>query len=260
MVSTSYFKSDLPRLHSIVQNTMNVNAKEIIIFSLRDFFSHDSFYRFTVDHYGFPKVVDLTDLPLDAGISDDSTTRLCIEEAFKQEPSFYPAVIVRAGGFTSVPISFNRETGGVQWGDRVFEDGYGNIKTFKVPQYFIFAGAWEGTINVDILARDMRSKDDLTDLIALRFVDIAFNELVKEGVVVTGVSTAGVSETPDRNGFLFKDTVNLKIRTEWRRHISVSNIIEIINMAVDFGQIPGVPAHNLTINTEQDITQILANL
>lgn len=261
MVSSSFFKSDLNGIHHIVQNTMNLHSKELILFSLRDFFAQDTFYRYVADHYGYPKVVDVTDLPLESGIEDDTTTRLCIQEAFREEPDFYPAIIVKSGSFNSIPISFNRETSGVQWDNLIFQDGYGNIKTFKSPQHFIFAGAWEGAINIDVLARDMRSKDDLIDLISIRFVDIAFNELVKEGLIVLGVSTNGVSETDDRNKKLFKDTVTLKIRTEWRRHIPISNIVEVIGAALEFGQVPdGIPSPNLTVNTEQTLIEILANL
>jgi hypothetical protein len=240
---------------------MNLHSKELVLFSLRDFFAQDSFYGYRADHYGYPKVVDVTDLPLDAGLADDTTTRICIQEAFKQEPDFYPALIVKSGSFNSVPISFNRETSSVQWDNMIFQDGYGNIKTFKSPQYFIFAGAWEGTISVDVLSRDMRSKDDLVDLVSLRFVDIAFNELVKEGLIVLNVSTSGVSETDDRNQKLFKDTVSLKIRTEWRRNIAISNVIEVISTAIDFGRVPdGISAANLTVNSEQTLLEILANL
>lgn len=261
-MTASYFtKSDLNKIHHIVQNMMNLHSKELILFSLRDFFSKDTWYRYVTDHYGYPKVVDVTDLPLNSGIVDDATTRISIQEAFKFEADFYPALIVRSGSFTSVPISFNRETSTVQWGDIVFQDGYGNIKTFKDPQHFIFAGAWEGNINIDVLARDMRAKDDLVDLVSIHFVDLAFNELVKEGLIVLGTSTAGQSETDDRTNKLFKDTVTLKIRCEWRRQIPISNILEVINFAVEFGQIPdGVVAANLTVNTEQTLTEILLNL
>lgn len=261
MVSGAFFKSDLNKIHNVVQNTMNLHSKELVLFSLRDFFAQDTFYRYVADHYGYPKVVDVTDLPLDAGIEDDSTTRLCIQEAFKMEADFYPALIVRAGSFNSIPISFNRETASVQWDHLVFQDGYGNIKTFKNPKHFIFAGAWEGSISIDVLARDMRTRDDLVDLVSIKFVDIAFNELVKEGLVVLGVSTSGPSETDDRNHKLFKDTVTLKIRTEWRRHVPVGNIIEVISTAIEFGQTPdGVVAANLGVNTEQSLTEILLNL
>jgi len=261
MTSSHSFKSDLNGIHHIVQNVMNLHSKELVLFSLKDFFAQDTFYRYVTDRYGYAKVVDVTDLPLDAGINDDSTTRLCIQEAFRMEADFFPALIVRSGSFNSVPISFNRENSTIQWDSLIFQDGYGNIKTFKTPTHFIFAGAWEGSINVDVLSRDMRSRDDLVDLVSLRFVDIAFNELVKEGMIVTGVSTAGPSETDDRNHKLFKDTVTLKIRTEWRRKIPVGNIIEIINTAIEFGTVPdGIVSPNLTVNSELTLTEVLSNL
>jgi hypothetical protein len=261
MTSSHFFKSDLNKIHNIVQNVMNLHSKELILFSLRDFFAQDTVYRYVADHYGYPKVVDVTDLPLDSGIVDDSTTRLCIQEAFKMEADFFPALIVRSGSFNSIPISFNKEMGSVQWGEMIFQDGYGNIKTFKEPKYFIFAGAWEGSINIDVLARDMRSRDDLVDLVSIHFVDLAFAELVKEGLVVLNVSTAGPSETDDRNSKLFKDTVTLRVRNEWRRHLPVANVVDIISTAIEFGQVPeGIPAANLTIHTEQTLMEVLAEL
>lgn len=262
MVNIGNFKSDLPQLHSIVQNTMHLHSKELILFSLRDYFSKDSFYRYVTDHFGYSQKVDVTDLPLDAGINDDLTTRISIQETFPEEADYFPALVVKIGNFNSVPISFNRETGSVQWDYLTFQDGYGNIKTFKTPKHFIFAGAWEGSINIDVLARDMRARDDLADLVAMRFVDIAHNELLREGIIITGVSTSGPSETDDRNSKIFKDTVILKIRTEWRRHIRVGNIVEIIGEAIEFGQLNDFSpvAANLTIHSEKTLIEVLAEL
>lgn len=261
MVSNNFFKSDLNSLHFIVQNTMTLRIKELVIATLRDFFSKDSFYSYRTDHYGFPQTPDHTDLPLEAGLADDLTTRIWIGESFRSESVFYPALIIRAGSITSVPISFNRETGSVQWDNLIFEDGYGNIKTFRTPKNFIFAGAWEGTISIDVQARDLRSRDDLVDLSSILFVDVAFNSLVKEGLIVLGVSTSGPSEVDDRNSKLFKETITLRCRSEWRREIPIGNTIQTINTAVEFGRIPnGVVAANLAINNVQTLTDMLLNL
>lgn len=261
MVSGNTWKSDLPGIFSIVQNTMNLHSKELVLFSLRDYFSRDSWLSYRTDVWGYTKTPDMTDLPLDAGLNDNVSTRLCIQEAFRFEADFFPALVVRAGAWNSVPVSFNREQGSVQWGYLTFQDGYGNIKTFKTPESFILAGAWEGTINVDVLARDLRARDDLVDLVSLHFVDVYFNELVKEGLVVLNVSTAGPSETDDRNQKLFKDTVVLKVRSEWRRNIPISTVLEVINTAIEFGVVPdGIVAANLSINMEQSLIEILADL
>ena len=101
-----------------------------------------------------------------------------------------PSILVKNGGSTSVPISFNREQSNIKWGNMIFTDGYGLVATFPIPEHFIFAGAWEGSINIDVVARDLRTRDDLVDLISLLFVDVAFNDLVKSGLIVKGVSSS----------------------------------------------------------------------
>jgi len=238
---------------------MTLYPKELVVATLRAFFEKDTYYHYVHDHFGFPKTPDHTDLPIDAGYHDNITTRVFIGESYRFDVVYYPAIIVRHGGSTSVPISINRETSGVKWGDLVYEDGYGNIKTFPSPQYFIFAGAWEGSMNIDIMARDLRTRDDLVDLISLLFVDVAFNDLQRAGLIVKGVSSGAPTETDDRNDHIFKQTVTLQIRSEWRRQIPVDNIIEIINFSVDFPISPPIAA-NLTINTSETLMEILEKL
>jgi hypothetical protein len=263
MSTNNFFKSDLYKIHDIVQNSMTLYPKELVVATLRDFFSKDSYYHYVRDHWGYPQTPDHTDLPVNSGYTDDITTRVFIGESYRFDVIYYPALIVRHGGSASVPISINRETAGVKWGKLVFEDGYGNIKTFPTPEFFIFAGAWEGSINIDVMARDLRARDDLVDLISLLFVDVAFNDLVKSGLIVKGVSSGAPSETDDRNDHIFRQTVTLQIRSEWRRLIPIGNIIEIINFSVEFGRTypdEGPIATNLTINTSETITEMLAKL
>lgn len=242
---------------------MTLYPKELVIATLRDFFSRDHYYSYRHDQWGFPQTPDHTDLPQSAGFDDNITTRLFIGESYRFDVAYFPAVIVRHGGSSSVPISINRETAGIKWGYMIFEDGYGNIKKFPNPEHFIFAGAWEGSINIDVLAKDLRARDDLVDLISLLFVDIAFNDLQKSGLVVKGVSAGSPSETDDRNDHIFRQTVTLQIRSEWRREVPIGNIIEMINMGIEFGRLypPDSPvAQNLTIRTEITLEEMLANL
>src|SRR5258708_4588092 len=263
MTASNFFRSDLYKIHDIVQNWMVLYPKELVVAQLRDFFSHDSWYHYAHDHFGYPQTPDHTNLPINSGFTNDITTRVFIGESYRFDVIYYPAIIVRHGGSASVPISINRETASVKWGNLVFKDGYGNIKTFPNPEFFIFAGAWEGSINIDIMARDLRARDDLVDLVSLLFVDIAFNDLVKSGLIVKNVSAGSPVEVDDRNDHVFKQTITLQIRSEWRRLIPIGNIIEIINMSVEFGRtdIPDAPvAENLTINTNETLTQMLEKL
>jgi hypothetical protein len=264
VVTNNLFRSDLPKLYNITQNAMILYPKEIVIYTLRDFFSRDSWYSARTDQFGYPLTPDQTNLPPDAGIHDNSTTRLFIGESYRFDLIFYPALLVRHGGSTSVPISFNREAYNIQWGNLIFEDGYGNIKTFPTPEYFIQAGAWEGTINIEVRARDLRARDDLVDLVSILFVEVAFNDLVKSGLIIKGVSAGAPTEFDDRNDKVFAQTVTLSIRSEWRRSLPILNIIDMINFSIEFQRLdpppPGNVAQNLTISTEETITDLLSRL
>lgn len=266
MVTNNFYLSSLPSIHHIVQNSMVLYPKELVIATLRNFFSNDDEYHYVHDHWGYPQTPSQLNLPQGAGLHDNSTTRLFIAEAFVFDKIYTPSLIVRHGGATSVPVSFNMESETVHWGDMVFQDGYGNVKTFKTPKFFAFQGGWEGSINIDVIARDLRSRDDLVDLVSLLFVNIAFQDLEKAGLVVKsgGVSAGAPFEIDDRNDKLFKQTVTLQIRTQWDRFIPIGNVIDFLNFAIQFQKLdpppPGPVARNLTINTELNLLEILAEL
>lgn len=258
----NFFKSDLYKIHDVVQNTMIVFPKEIIIATLRDFFSEDSYYGYRRDNFGFPQTPDHTDLPITAGLHDNVTTRLYIGENYRFDGIFYPAILVKNAGGRYVPISINRDRGKVYWTERSFDDGYGNITTFRNPDSFAFSGAWEGQMAIDIKTRSLRSRDDLVELVALCLQDITFESLKNAGIVVKPLSWGAPSEIDDRNDKLFQQTITLDIRSEWERRIPIGNVLEVINFAIEFGRVdvPNAPiAPNLTINTESSFLEIMSN-
>jgi len=268
MSSNNFFKSDLFALHNIIQSSMILYPKELIIATLRDFFSYDSYYSYSRDQWGFTNTPDHTDLlpgadipskPFQQGIA----TRLSIQEAYRFDVIHYPAITVKNSGSRSVPISFNREQGGIQYEDLVFEDGYGNTTIIKKPSTFITAGAWEGEIQIDVVTRSLRSRDDLVELIAMCFTEIHFDTLVDIGLIVKPLSIGLPSETDDRNDKLFRQTLTLPIRTEWRREILIGNLIDHILFAVEFSDLHNSKApvaQNLTINTEISLAENLLNI
>lgn len=264
MAGTGYqIKSDLYSLFDYVSNTGSSHCKELIIETLREFFSQDSYYHYQRDEWGFPKTPTQEDLNLGAGLHDDLTTRLFIGEKYRQDVIFYPALLVKFGGSRSVPISMNREKSSVQWAAVKYVDGYGHESIISTPTHFIQAGAWEGSINIDIQTRSLKARDELGDLIALAFVDTYFEDLVNSGVVVKGVSRAASSEGEDRYDKLFTETITLDIRSEWRRHIPVTTILDAIHICVDFGVLTEtgqIKAPNLSITTEVNLTDAIVNL
>lgn len=261
MATNNLFKSDLYKIYNIVQNSMIVYPKEIIIAFLRDYFSKDTYYHYSRDPWGFPNTPDHTDLPLGSGLNNDITTRVFIGENYREDVIYYPAIFVKNNGSKYVPISLNREKGAVQWKFTEFDDGYGNKAFYKSPKSFLTQGAWEGTINVDIRTRSLRSRDDLVELVSIYLTDIAFEALQKAGLVIKSVSAGSPSETDDRNDKLFMQTITLEVRSEWRIEIPVGNLVEIINFSIDFADIEHnhPPASNLTIQTNALLIDNLLN-
>jgi hypothetical protein len=258
-------RSDFYGTYNVVQNTLMSYPKELIISVLREEFGKDSYYHYVSDEYGYPKVVDLTDVPLDAGINDNLTTRIYIGESFHFDAIFYPAILVKMTGARSVPISMNRNKDVIQNEKILVIDGYGNEKEYYIPKFIDLAGAWEGTITIDILARDIYTRDNLVNILMILFVDVRFETLRKAGVLIkSGQPTlSGITETDDRQqDKLYKATITLEVRTEWRRLIPISGVIEKINFCIDFIN-PGPPETsnpNMQINTAISILDQIENL
>lgn len=251
-------RHDLYQIHNVVQNTLMSYPKELVIGLLREEFSKDSYYHYVADEWGFPKIPDHTDLPLDAGYFDDQTTRIFIGEAFRFDAIYYPALLVRMTAARYVPIAMNRNKEVVEYDKQLVIDGYGNTREFYTPRYIDLAGAWEGTITIDVLARDILSRDNLVSIVMLLFADIRFESMRKAGVLIKSgqPSLGGVSESDDRQqDKLYKATVSMEIRTEWRRLIPVGNIVDRINLCVDFRVIgqEGIVNPNLQINNAVSI-------
>lgn len=253
MATGSLHRTDLYNIYDVVQNTQLAYPKELIISTLRDEFSRDSYYHFVADEYGFPLTPDHTNLPLGAGVDDDITTRLFIGEAYRFDIVFYPAILVRATSSNYVPISFNRNKETVQYDITRVVDGYGNVALFTTPTHFVLAGAWEGTINVDIMTRDILARDNLTSICNLMFADIRHDEFRKAGVLLKRVSAGGFTETEDRQqDKLYKSTITLDIRSEWRREIPIYSVVDAISICVEFGYLDKTPpemAPNLQVNS-----------
>ena len=265
MGSNNFFKSDLYGIYNIVQASMIVYPKELIISTLRDFFSHDSYYHFSKDQWGFPNTTDHTDLPPGADLPYGPgsnpqlnphpvlPTRVFIGENYRYNGIFYPAILVKSGGTRYVPISINRNQGEIRYEKILYEDGYGNRTIAARPTSFVTSGAWEGSIVVDVMTRSLRSRDDLVELVGMCFTEVHFNTLHDIGLIVKPISVSGTSETDDRNDKLFRQTLTLDIRTEWRREIPIVDTVDAILFTASFADLekPESPvAANLTINTE----------
>ena len=262
MSTGTFYYNDLYNIHNIVQNTLVIAPKELLVGVLRDEFSQDSYFRYVRDQWGFPLTPDITDFPQTAGIEDDSTTRLYIGEKYRADNIFYPSILVGTGGFSYTPISFNRNKETVKYSATRILDGYGNETFVTSPTHFVFNGAWEGTLTVDIKAKDPRARDELTEICMMLFSDIRFEELTRAGLLIKKASCGSPSEQDDRNDKIYSVTINLDVRGEWRREIPVENIVDVISICVDFGNLQTEPyalAPNLTANTTIELINEITN-
>lgn len=274
MSTNNFTKSDLFGLYDMVQFSMVSYPKEIIIATLRDYFSHDSYYHYARDQWGFANTTDHTDLPPGAdlptqfnihGANEDSglPTRLFIGENYRFDGIYYPAILVKSGGGRYVQVGFNRNQGTVRYENIAFEDGYGNTTVVSKPVTLITAGAWEGTVIIDVMSRSLKARDELVEAVAACFTEFTFDTLLDIGLVIKPLSYGAASEGDDRNDKLFRQTLTLEIRTEWRREIPVSNLIDAILFTVYFQDLANpnaAPAANLTITTETSLSDILLNM
>jgi hypothetical protein len=256
--------SDLYKLNNIVQLSFIRYPKDLIIHTMKEFFSKDSYYHYVRDEYGFAKVNNHTDLDIAAGIHDDLTTRIWIGEKQRFGVINYPSILVSFSSAKHVPISMSRDVARVDYITTQYVDGYGNSKNIQVPDAFVLSGAWEGTISIDVLSRSIRERDDLIELIAILFTDLAWSDCYRAGVAIKqNISIGSPGESDDRNDKLFKQTLSLEIRSEWGRRISVLNTLDTINFCVEFGNLLTSPpdiAPNLTINQQITLLDAINNL
>lgn len=244
-------------------------GKDLIIETLRNEFAKDSYFHYSKDQWGFPNVVSQSGLPLTAGLHDDLNTRVFIGEAFHYGIAFYPSIIVKNGSFRTVPISISRNEDVLYYKAQQVIDGYGKVSVISTPNYIKLAGAFEGELVVDILAPDLQSRDELTDLVVAIIQIIGFHQLKNAGLFVkpNGASISGPSEMDDlsNNNKIYKQTVTFAVRSEWSQQIPVSNLLEIISFCVDFGQLlPSGDIGNIDPNIEVkgniDLMDLINNL
>jgi len=259
MATGNWYDTDLYRLYGLLQSSMIIFPKELVIASLRNFFAKDSFYHYVADEWGYPKTLDHTDLPLGTGVSDNLITRIFIGENFRQDVQFYPSVIVKSGGMRSVPISINREHGKYEYSEREYIDGYGNSRKIRQPRAFRFEGACEGSLNIDITTRSLSTRDDIAQLIFMLFTDIMFDDLRHAGLIIKNVNIGSPGEGEDRNSKLYKVSITLDIRTEWKREVPIENYVERIVFNVAISNTSGETPHSpeFDINTEVSYLDLL---
>lgn len=257
VISGGFFSSNLFSLYNVVQNTQILYPKELIISTLREYFGKDTKYHYVADEWGFPKIPDHTNLNPKAGLQDDLATRIYIGQEAKFDIRFYPAVLVKNTKTSHSPISFNQEEDCIEYENLLFTDGYGNYTYIKSPAYFIYAGSWDLGFDIDVLTEGPQDRATIVEAICILFQMLERNNLTDAGLFIKSVSVGGESFETYQNDNIYKQTISLDCRGEFRRKIPITNIIDSISICIEIGhysQDTFIPDPNLQINLDLDLT------
>ncbi|HUU87602.1 MAG TPA: hypothetical protein VMX17_07585 [Candidatus Glassbacteria bacterium] len=257
MATGGFFYSDLFSIYKVVQNTQILFAKELIVGQLREFFAKDSNYHYVADDYGHPKVIDMTDVPSNAGLQDELSTRIYIGQEEKVDVPFLPSVLVKHTGATYKPISFNQENKCLQKEARLFIDGYGRHYTTYVPKYFIFAGAWDTNFDIDVITESTQDRSTIVEAIAMLFQTISYFDMMYAGLFIKSTRVGGESKEDYVNDKIFRQTISLECRGEYRRIVPIESVVDVIDVCVEFGNIQtNTFAENMRFNYQFDLLDI----
>ena len=260
MATGGFFSSNLYSLHNVVQNTQILYPKELIISTLREYFAKDTKYHYVSDEFGFPKIIDHTDLNPNAGYNDDLSTKIYIGNEAKFDAKFYPAVLVKNTKTSHVPISFNQEEGTIEFGSTLFDDGY-TFTYVKTPLNFIVAGSWDLGFDLDVLSEGPQDRSTIVESICILLQSIARTDLTRAGLFIKNVSVGGESFELYQNDNIFKQTISLECRGDFRRAIPIDSIVEAINLCIEIGHFTEsdvfLPDPNLQINSDLDLTNTI---
>jgi hypothetical protein len=96
----------------------------------------------------------------------------------------------------------------------------------------------------------------------MMFNDLKFEAFRKAGLVIKPPTISGISEGEDRQQEkIYKATINLDIRSEWRRLIPIDSLVDKINICIDIMNLhTKQPVPELEINTYIDLADAIENM
>lgn len=256
VAGTGYFNfSDIYVIDNIVRHVGITHGRALIIDHLRDTFSRDREYRYLTDKFGYPKIPNHKGLATNAGIEDDTTSRISIEAFFTYRTSYLPSISVRQTSSSYKPISFNQNRFTIDYDIVRTEDGYGNVDLTKLPARFIYAGAWDQTYEIKVSSNSMEDTSSIADLVMMALqANPARDSLERNGLFVKQVTSSGEnSENTNNNDPMFTVSITANCYAEWRKEIPISNLLERIHFCFTIDSSPNdIPANEAAIVVNLD--------
>lgn len=231
--------SNLFQIANIVQQVCVSQGKNLLIDALRAYFRQDTFYRYETDAFGFPKVVNLTDLPPD--IQEKRTTRIFIGDVFRFDARYLPSITVRHSSAKYYPISFNQNFLNTKYRMDLVIDGYGNQSYIRTPTHSTVAGAWDQSFEVIISSEATPDREELSDIVSSFLIGVARQELYESGLFIKSVNLNSEREEDYGNDKIYIQSINVECFSEWRREIPVDSLTEMIDFCFNYGLFPNGP-------------------
>lgn len=248
-LTTHRVVSDIFGLENVIVQTGMLHGKNVLIDMLRNIFAQDRQYKYVSDVFGFPKTPSHLGLDPDAGLDDEETTRIFIGSTYRYDVKFNPSIIVKHTGSRYVPISFNQNLFSVSYKREVLSDGYGNTTIIRSPQAHTLVGAWDQSFEIKVIAENEVDREEIADIVQVTLMGTRRNDLQKAGVFIKGMSTSGEAEQKYANDYLYTVAIRLEVRSEWRVHIPISNLMERIGLCMTFKTLDGASTSDaLSIN------------
>jgi hypothetical protein len=226
--------SDIYVLDKIVQNTAMEAGRNLLIDQLREGFARDRMYRWVPDDWGFSKTPPASGLAPDAGMDDDTTTRLYIGAQYKNAGSFLPAIIVKQNSIQYKPVSINQNKWDFEYGDTPVMDESGRVEYIRAPVAYSFVGLWESNFEIKIISRSLVDTTRLHDIIMIMLASTYRYTLQQSGLFIKEIRGSGEqAETYGSNDPYYYSTISLDTLSEFRRRIPISSAIERIQVCLD---------------------------
>ena len=217
-VYSSFFSDN-----NIVQQVAIVHPKNLLIDGLRKVFREDSVFTYRDDEYGFPLTIDLTGGDIDS----EETTKILISDLYRYEVKFFPAIVIKSGGGTYKPTSFNQNMTYKYRVDYV-ENDYGARRAVRTPTHRVYDGRWELSFDIQIYSESYSELEELTDIVSMILQYTLWNELRANGLFIQRLNIGGESAEPYANDYVYSQNLTITTLSEWRVEIPIESIVEKI--------------------------------
>lgn len=163
---------------------------------------------------------------------DFDKTQIVITDVYRYDAVFLPVITVRINSSNYHPISFNQDLFKVEY--LLDENGrpLRQSNGAPIPNYYEFVGGWDSTVTLEVNAESVIDREQLVAITKIIFMNIKRDELYRKGIHVIRVGHGGESETPYHNDYIYKQTVNVEVYSEWTNRIPVGELLEAIDVQV----------------------------